>query len=1288
MTKFVNLHGHTYGSVLDAIVRPSELFRRAKELGQKAVAITDHGNMSQIYPAYKESKKHGVKLIPGNEIYFVEDLDNPKSKRRHLVLLAANHQGYKNLCRITYEGFKNSVTVMGKEFPRVTAETLRKYNEGLFATSACGGSIIAAHLYEGDNDGADRHARTFADIFGNRFFIEIQPHALKRGNFDQIALNNMLKGVADRLGIQMVATCDSHYLVPEDEKFHDMVLAISDKKSLSDLTRHRYVSSIPCAACAGSGCDECGNTGIGEIIPCPEFYLKHEDEIRAFFSKQYSPEFAEQLISNTSMIADQCEEPKYLEPTGERIPKYDMRMIAGCPDSEEFRTWLAEKPARGAIPVDNAYLRFRVAKRYREYTKTFDRARQKQYWERLEAELEILETRGFCSYMLIVADAIQWAESQDVWTGIARGSAGSSLIAYFLGIHKLDPIPYGLLFERFQNKERAQCPDIDTDILSSGRDRLIKYMSERWGAEYVAQITNVNRITPKVAIKDIAKSLEVGGTRQASFSIAEKITKEIPLKVTKPDGKIIEINTVALAKEYSPTLVDFFRQYPEVEAHAEKVVGLPRSWGVHAGGVIVSDVSLPDNFPLRRDSDGTVSVHYDKYVSEEVGLIKIDMLGLDTLDVLREAYLTARKMGINLPKPWEVPEDDQQVYKMISDGDVLGLFQLEGGTLAQLCKPMQPKNIEDISLINALGRPGVDKAKRKQFIDRRFGRQKVDYAHAELEHISKPTLGISVYDEDLLKIASHIAGWSLSEADGLRKLTKLKEKGADLAAKLEKKFVDDAERLGRVARKDAQYIWDNVIADYAKYGFCIAGNQLVETIDGPRPISAISSGTVVKFIDLHTGSFKYAPANKVWSTGKKQAFKVTFESGHTVSATEDHRFYDHRAGGWVQFKQVISAGAASRTNGFGAWIADPVTEVLDLGEVEVYDMEMPVDPNFILPGGFVAHNCKAHSVAYARMGYATAYYKYHARAAFLCSYLNQEIAKKTPDTAAYIEQIKKEILSSKIAIRACDINLSGDRYRAIDRKTIVTGLNAVNGVGDVAISHIFAGQPYTAFADFIYRSPSSVNRKTIISLAKAGAFDGFGISRKWICDTFSEEKAAKRLRMKINSLGDAATKDGAAEAKDIDWSSFDYLSTKEEMTREWTRKEILLAEKEALGEFISGSAEEVFGGFFKNINNPLTRAQLQALPNYHKVMLEGVILGIDQIPVRTGKNAGRMQGKIKIESLKKEDFEVSVWPDDWESTKPRLEVGSPVILRCTVKEWNESKSLSLEDVVSVWKEPK
>lgn len=310
--------------------------------------------------------------------------------------------------------------------------------------------------------------------------------------------------------------------------------------------------------------------------------------------------------------------------------------------------------------------------------------------------------------------------------------------------------------------------------------------------------------------------------------------------------------------------------------------------------------------PLRRDSDGTVSVHYDKYVSEEVGLIKIDMLGLDTLDVLREAYAAAHKMGIGLPKPWDVPEDDQRVYKMISDGDVLGLFQLEGGTLAQLCKPMQPKNIEDISLINALGRPGVDKAKRKQFIERRHGRAAVEYAHPELEHISKGTLGISVYDEDLLKIANHIAGWSLSEADGLRKLTKLKEKGADLAAKLEKKFVDDAEKLGRVTRKDAQFIWDNVIADYAKYGFCLAHDQEVITEGGNKPISQISPETDRVAWMAPDGSMHFdAPVN-VWCSGEKEVFQVELEDGTIISGTEDHRFmYDNE---WFTLGDLIKRG--------------------------------------------------------------------------------------------------------------------------------------------------------------------------------------------------------------------------------------------------------------------------------------------------------------------------------------------------------------------------------------------
>lgn len=1285
MQKFVNLHGHTLGSVLDAIISPDELFAKAKEIGYKAMAITDHGNMSQIWAAYKASKKHGVKLIPGNEIYFVEDLADPKAKRRHLVLLASNAVGYRNLCRVTYEGFLNSVTVMGKQFPRVDAAILEKYKEGITATSACGGSIIAAHLYAGDTTGADRHAQIFSKIYGDRFYIELQPHMLSRGTFDQVTLNNMLKTLAERLNIKMVTTCDSHYLTAEDEKYHDMVLAISAKKALSDVNRHRYVSSIPCVACKGAGesCLDCGGTGIGEIIPCPEFYLKTEEEVRSFFSAQYSPEFAEQLIENTSIIADQCEPPTYLEPDGERLPTFDMKMIEGCSDAAEFKVWLEEKEARKAISIDNAFLRFRVARQYREYTKDFTKEKQKEYWKRLEAELDILENRGFCSYMLMVADAIDWAHRNDVWIGTARGSAGSSLIAFFLGIHKLDPMPYGLIFERFQNKERKQAPDIDTDVLSSGRDSLLAYMRERWGADYTAQITNVNRITPKVAIKDIAKSLEIGSTRSESFTLAASITKQIPLKVTKPDGKIIEINTLELAKQYSPSLPQFLEDYPEVEDYAKKIIGLPRSWGIHAGGIVVSDRPLPDYVPMRRDNDGIISVHYDKYAVEEIGLVKIDMLGLDTIDVLRETYMAARRIGNNIPKFWEIPEDDSRVYDMISRGDVLGLFQLEGSTLAKLCKPIKPKCIEDISLINALGRPGVDAEKRQQFIRRRNGTEKVKYAHPELEEIAKATLGISVYDEDLLKIASKIAGWSLSEADGLRKLTKLKEKGVDLAIKLEKKFVEDADKLGRVSKADAQMIWDVVIADYAKYGFCIDEDQEICTIDGNKKIKDLTVEDKVMWAD-HNGVNQYDSPVSIWRSGQKEVFEVSFEDGSQIRATSEHRFWSN--GAWTKLSEIISD--YGNVDAFGGTPAKlSIISVRSIGLRNVYDMEMPNEPHFCLPttNGFVkAHNCKAHSVAYSKMGYATAYYKYYARAPFLCAYLNQEIYKETPATVDYTSTIKKEIVASGIALKACDINNSGARYTVVDKKTIVTGLNAIQGLGTAAAGHIFANQPYKCFADFIYRSPSAVNKTAVIALAKAGAFDNWAISRKWFVDTFSDEKKGKKLRDRINKQGDLFAKTNE-DPKTFDWSAFVY-DDPDLMKIEFSRREMLVHEHAVLGEFVTGSADEVYSNFFKN-KDSVKKADLANMQDFSKILVEGMLTSIDSIQIKKqGKNFGRKMGRIKIESLKKEDFEISVFPDDWDLVKDKLVEGIPIITRCVVKRYNGEPSLSLQQIVDIWKD--
>lgn len=1142
MTKygFTNVHGHTAGSVLDAIIRLPELFDRAKELDYPAVAITDHGNMSQIYPAYKESKRTGVKLIPGNEIYFVEDLANPKSKRRHLVLLASSHKGYQNLCRITYEGFKNSVTIMNREFPRVDAAILTKYKEGLFATSACGGSIIAAHIFAGDFEGAKKQAMLFANIFGDRFFLEIQPHNLTRDKFSQRELNDGLIKVAEELGIEMVATCDSHYLRPEHEKFHDMVLAISDKKALSDLTRHRYCTKIPCADCSGSGeldgyvgraCGTCGGTGIGALIPCAEFYMKSEDEIRKFFADNYSDEFAIRLIKNTAKIGLACEPPTYLEPAGERLPKFDITKIATKTDAKEFFAWRDDKAPRKVMTDDGAYLRFRVVKEFKRYTESFATEKKKVYWDRVIAELDILESRGFCSYMLIVTDFIDWSRENDIWVGVGRGSAGSSLIGFFLGIHKIDPIKYGLIFERFQSKERKQLPDIDNDFPSNDRDKVFEYLKQRWGEEHVCFITNVNRLSPKVAIKDIARSLEVGGSKSKSFEIANAMTKAIPNVVTLKNGKKVEINTMELATQYTPELATFFQEYPEIEEHAQRIVGLPRAWGLHAGGFVVSDVVLPDNFPLRRDKDGCVSVHYDKNIAEEVGLVKIDILSLDTLDKLRETKESAEKLGIVLPHPWDAPLDDQKVYRMISDGKVMGLFQLEGTTLAKLCKPMQPKSIEDISLINALGRPGVDEKKRELFIERRHNRQPVSYVHPILESIAKPTLGISTYDEDLLKIAQKVAGWDLSKADGLRKLTKMKEKGAVLAIQLEKDFVNDAEKIGAITREDAQKIWDEVINDYAKYGFC-----------------------------------------------------------------------------------------------------------------------------------------KAHSIGYSMTGYATAYYKYYARASFMCAHLNG-VTKKSDVQA--IDDVKKEIRIDGITIKGCDINSSGSRYIAIDKKTIVTGLNALDGLGEKAIETIFAGQPFDCFPDFIYRTTSAVNKNVVISLAKGGAFDRFALSRKYVVDIFADATKGKKLRDKINKIGNAAAQSGIAP----DWSTLVWPD-QELQGQEWDLRHKLFAEREVLGEFISGTIEDAYPGFYRGGPFCVTGEDLERMPDKCQFMLEGLIMTAEEILTRSGKSVGQMNCMLSIENVKRETFKVRIWADQWAKIKSKMIPGSPIRAKFRVNDYGGQKNIA------------
>lgn len=1150
MEDFVNLHSHTYHSHMDAIIRIPDLFKKVVELNQPGIAITDHGVLAGIHEGYKEYKKYKekgqlVKFIPGSEIYFCEDIGDPKAKRRHLILLAQNEEGYRNLLQINAAGFKNSVSVMGREFPRVDLNIIKKHSAGLFINSACGGSPFAAAIFEKNYTKARDFAARFQDLFGDKFHVELQPHEMQRGDFNQSYLNDQLKNLAEELKIDMIATCDSHYLTAKHEKYHDMILAIGAKKSLEDPTRHRYATYPPCLICAGTGvypvdsnkeCYECNGKKYSAIKSCPEFYLKGRDALVSHFAKKFDSEVAHALVNNTVKIANACEYPDYMEVKGARLPSFPWKDESDAP---EFKEWLDSKPALSDIKDDAAFLRFRVKKGFDKYTASFTKEKKQQYWDRVKKELDILESRSFSSYMLIVADYIQWAKNNGVtvgsgrgclvgntpvlkydggftqlkdirvgdrvfthtgdvqtvtdtmvydvsnedllsiktdfsfesieltkdhqvyavkrkisdryaryadkgfsslnkirkfdseiespqWvqaqdlnvgdlifmpfpkrqvrefqdidlskycnaydekfvyitknlsnelskrtinreTGLSRGylssvknkahtkyrkdeqdriltkyleqyghtvnswinlknieikripryikvdsefcyfigkwigdgwfrktsetnmigiafnsddvdeidrtsnylasigfestpirhntknliqlcsygkiqaqllkdlfkdyestsgskyigefkylndhllkelllgllsadghietgssrinfdttsrrmaeeikecllylhipssistrepythgiyecskaykvrakglcvekskadnifvdngylcritdisttrashvyditvendhsyvtsnyavhnSVGGSLVAYLLGIHMADSIKFGLLFERFQNKEKKSLPDIDVDFSPAGREKVIQYCRDKYGEDKVAFISNIMRLTPKLVIKDVARSLILGGDKSTAFQMANDVTASIPDLILDGD-KRIKVDTMAKAMDVSEKLRKFVADYPVILEYANELIGIPRGFATHAAGIVISDIPLQEFVPLRRDRDGSVSIQYDKDACEENGLVKMDFLGLETLDIIDETLQIAEGVGISLTKPDKLEDGDAKTYKLIQLGHTAGMFQLNG-SMTPLCKAMLPK---------------------------------------------------------------------------------------------------------------------------------------------------------------------------------------------------------------------------------------------------------------------------------------------------------------------------------------------------------------------------------------------------------------------------------------------------------------------------------------------------------------------------------------------------------------------------------------------------------------------
>ena len=770
--QYVSLHNHTeLGSPLDGLNTVQDLFGRAKELEMPAVAVTDHGTMTALYDSYKESKKTGIKLVPGCEFYFSTDLTEKKSN--HMVLLAKNEIGYKNLLRLNYEAYNNQVrTYMTKFTPRITWEHIQEYNEGVVCLTACANGLLSKTIMNGDEKLAIEYMQRLKHIFDGNFYLELQPHCLKTsdGKVDQLHVNQTLLRYSHDYDIPYVITCDAHYRDKEHAKYHDFMLAIKDQKAVDDPERFRY--------------------GVEDM------YLKSSDELMDFFGK----DVAEKGIDNSMKILQMCDEPDYIKPKGPMLPTFP---VSYQEDYKDFLDW--KKDSDPNVPEDKAYLRYKCIEGFREKFENASNEDKEKYWDRVKAELSILESKNFSSYMLIVSDYMTWAR-KNMPCGPARGSAAGSLVAFLTKITTIDPLKYDLMFERFQNSEKKSFPDIDSDF---SRPDLVKdYIKNKYGVSKVASISNWSTMSPKVAIKDVARSLRIGGDKSTAFEISNHITSIMPDSDTVKDA-------CAESKEFSKLMA----KYPDLYKYASKLEGITRNWGVHAAGIVIGDRPLYEVAPLRVDPrDGLVVTQWEKERCEENGLIKMDLLGLNTLTFMENCIQIIKETTGDVIVIDEIDLNDKETYSMLGRGETAGVFQLES-SLTPLCMKIRPKNVEEISAINALGRPSCNPETRMQYINASTGEEAVRYYHPTMQRALGKTFGVLLYEESSMAIAQDCAGWDLNQADALRKITKLKGKDPELVLKTEAKFIQDCMKFSQMTYEQASHIWTNFLEPLGLYGF-------------------------------------------------------------------------------------------------------------------------------------------------------------------------------------------------------------------------------------------------------------------------------------------------------------------------------------------------------------------------------------------------------------------------------------------------------------------------------------
>ena len=765
---FVHLHNHTFHSVLDGLTKIHDLVDKVKELGMEAAAVTDHGTMSGILDYYKTAKKAGIKPIIGIETYVATrsrfDRDPGKDKQRfHLTVLAMNNTGFHNLMKLS-----TRANLEGMYYkPRIDHDLLEELNEGLIVLSGCASGEIGVALKEDDYDRARDIAKWYKSILGDRYYLELQDHGHPKSNTHwdvQAKINEGLIKLSKELDIEMVVTCDGHYLTHEYQDAHEILLCVGTGSYLSDEKR----------------------------MSLKDFEL-HLTDPRDIID-HWGEEFPE-VIRNTKKIADRCDVE--IELGRILIPKYPL------PDGENEHSYLLRLTYQGLLQRYNGASKEEAEKLDPDeiIPKLSDEVR-----ERAKMELGVMGNMGYEGYFLIVQDFINWGKSQGIVFGPGRGSAAGSIVAYALNITDLDPLKYGLLFERFLNPDRISMPDIDVDIQDTRRDEVIEYCAKKYGEDHVSNIATFGKMFGRMAVRDVARVLEVPyaeSDRLAKLVPPPNQGRHIPLSVSiKEDAD--------LRNEYenNPTA-------KEVLDYAIQLEGTIRSHGVHACGVVIAPDTLVNYIPLEMAQKGVVATQFPMGEVEELGLLKMDFLGLSNLTIINNAMRIIRKAykkEINLS---ELPLDDKKTYELFQRGDTTGVFQLESAGMKRYLRGLKPTTFEDIIAMVALYRPGP-----MQFIDsfirRKHGEEEITYLHSGMKNSLKNTYGILVYQEQFMQISKEWCGFTGGQADTLRKA--VGKKKIDLMKKVKPEFVEGAVKVGGATKEIAETFWTQ-LEEFANYCF-------------------------------------------------------------------------------------------------------------------------------------------------------------------------------------------------------------------------------------------------------------------------------------------------------------------------------------------------------------------------------------------------------------------------------------------------------------------------------------